>query len=367
MKKILGIFLLWVVIVLLTTLLKPQFMGAFNVQNLIRWTSLFSILGIGVAFVIITGGIDLSIGSLVALVGCLLPLLLKEHHFSGPSAVATVIALSAVLGLIHGLLITKLNLQPFIVTLCGLMVYRGMARAITEDQSFGFGIEFQGLRQLALGKPFSVPIPFLQWVSEGKWSRWEWDYRLEEYAYDAAGNPIQLDWLEWIAIPTPFLIMVAIAVVAGVFLNYTIWGRYLLAVGMNREAARYSGINTERMTILAYVICSTLAGVGGVLFALDNNSIQPSNHGNLYELYAIAAAVLGGCSLRGGEGSIVGVIIGMAVMRSLYNAINLLGVKSQHEYTIIGIVILGGVIADEVVKRAAARRRAARQARESVG
>ena len=105
------------------------------------------------------------------------------------------------------------------------------------------------------------------------------------------------------------------------------------------------------------MICSGLAGLGGVLFALDVNSIQPAMHGNFYELYAIAAAVLGGCSLRGGEGSILGVVIGAAVMRVLYNSINLLGIPTQLEFAIIGLVILLGVVADELIRRAVARRR----------
>ena len=143
---------------------------------------------------------------------------------------------------------------------------------------------------------------------------------------------------------------------AATFLNRTIWGRYLLALGRNEEAARYSGIAIERMKILAYVICSGTAGLGGILFALDVNSVQPAGQGNFYELYAIAAAVLGGCSLRGGEGSILGVIIGAAVMRVLYNAINVLCIPTQPEFAIIGIVILTGVIADELIRRIAARR-----------
>ena len=151
------------------------------------------------------------------------------------------------------------------------------------------------------------------------------------------------------------------------FLNQTIYGRYLLALGRNVEAARYSGINTDRMVILAYVICSASAGLGAILFALDINSVQPSGHGNFYELYAIAAAVLGGCSLRGGEGSITGVVVGAAVMRVLYNAINILGIPTQLEFAIIGLVILTGAIVDVLVKRVVARRRAILQARESEG
>src|SRR5439155_20532748 len=151
------------------------------------------------------------------------------------------------------------------------------------------------------------------------------------------------------------------AILAAILLNQTIYGRYLLALGRNEQAARYSGINTDRMTMMAYLICSVLGGLGGVLFALDVNSIQPSGLGEFYELYAIAAAVLGGCSLRGGEGSILGVIIGAAVMRVLYNAINILRIPTHLEFAIIGAVILAGVIVDELVKRLAAKRRAARE------
>ena len=151
--------------------------------------------------------------------------------------------------------------------------------------------------------------------------------------------------------------LAVLAALAAVFLNRTIWGRYLLALGRNEEAAHYSGINTDRMVILAYIICAFTAGIGGVLFALDVNSVQPSSQGNFYELYAIAAAVLGGCSLRGGEGSILGVLCGTAVLRLLYNAINILGIPTQLEFAIIGTVILGGVIVDELIRRLAARRR----------
>ena len=158
-------------------------------------------------------------------------------------------------------------------------------------------------------------------------------------------------------VPMPFVLMIAIAAIAAILLNRTIYGRYLLALGRNEQAARYSGINTHRITIMAYLICSVLAGLAGVLFALDVNSIQPSGLGEFYELYAIAAAVLGGCSLRGGEGTILGVIIGAAVMRVLYNSINILGIPTQLEFAIIGIVILGGVVTDEVVKRVVAARR----------
>src|SRR5882672_2476606 len=322
MKKLLGIFGLLVVVFTVTALINHQFVSAYNLQNLISWTSLFGIISIGVAFVIITGGIDLSIGSVIGLVGSLMAWLLTQKGWSVPATLFVAVLISLLIGLGHGLLITKVRLQPFVVTLCGLLLYRGIARYLTDDQSLGFGNSYEGLRQLAIGK-LHVTGTF--------------------------------------ALPFSVFILVAVAVAAHVFLERTIWGRYLLALGRNETATRFSGINTDRMKILAYVICSLLAGVGGILFSLNLNSIQPSGLGEFYELYAIAAAVLGGCSLRGGEGTIIGVIIGTAVMRVLYNAINILGIPTHLEFAIIGAVILAGVVAYEMVKRIAARRAATRQ------
>ena len=325
MKKNLGILALFAVVFMLTAFANPRFINAYNLQNLIQRASLYGIIGIGVSFVIITGGIDLSIGSMIGLVGALLPFLIVSSSWSLAGGLAAVLLVSLCIGLFHGLLITKLDLQPFVVTLCGLLIYRGCARWMTGDAVQGFGRDHQGLRQLAIGR---IPLGRLPVVGE-------------------------------FSLPVPFLILIGLAVVAAVFLNKTIWGRYMLALGRNEQAARYSGINTQAMTILAYVICSVIAGFGGLLFALDSNSIQPDNFGSFYELYAIAAAVLGGCSLRGGEGSIFGVVIGAAILPLLRNSINLLGLPTTLEFAIIGFVILAGVIVDEVVKRWVAQRRRA--------
>ena len=321
MKKILGISALLAVVCIATAFASDSFLSGYNLENLVRRTALFGIIGIGVAFVIVTGGIDLSIGSVVCLVACGLPWLLTTHHWPLPVALLTVATTSLGIGLAHGLLITKLKIQPFVVTLCGLLLYRGIARGFTNDQTVGFGADFKGLRTLATGQ---IPIPFIHGFS----------------------------------IPAPWIFLLVVAIVAAIFLNRTIYGRYMLALGRNEEAARYSGIATDRMTILAYVICSGLAGLGGMLFVLDVNSAQPVDFGNFYELYAIAAAVLGGCSLRGGEGTILGVIIGAALMQVLRNMITLVTTRGNIEFAIIGAVILFGVIADELVKRYAAQRRA---------
>ena len=366
MKRTLGILGLLVAICLVTTVFaNKSFPSAYNLENVIRRSALFGIISIGAAFVIMTSGIDLSIGSVICLVGCLLPWLLVEQGWSVAMALPAILLLVLTIGLTHGLLVTKMRLQPFVVTLCGLLIYRGITRWLTDDQPQGFRSQFENLKYLTQGRPFSVPVPFLKWISEGNWSPWKWDYRAETFAADEDGGPIAVDFLEWIAVPMPFVIMLALAIVAAVFLNKTIYGRYLLALGRNEEAARYSGINTDRMIILAYVMCAMLAGLGGVLFVLEVNAALPVDFGSFYELYAIAAAVLGGCSLRGGEGTILGVIIGATVMQVLRNSIVLLGIRTQLEFAIIGAVILAGVIADEAVKRIAAKRRAIRQTRDT--
>ena len=247
----------------------------------------------------------------------------RHQRMPVPMALLAVLLIASTLGLLHGLLVTRARLQPFVVTLCGLLIYRGLSRWLTGDNPAGLGEYSDTLCQVGSG-------------------------RLTVYT-NAAGDSF--------GIPYPFFFLAAIGVAAAIFLNRTIWGRYLLALGRNEEAARFSGIDTGKVTLMAYVVCSTLAAVGGMLFALDSLSISPSSFGNFFELYAIAAAVLGGCSLRGGEGSIVGVIIGTAVMQILNNLIMLLKISGTLEYAIIGSVILVGVLADEVVKRIAAERR----------
>jgi len=141
-----------------------------------------------------------------------------------------------------------------------------------------------------------------------------------------------------------------------VVLHRSVFGRHLYAVGRNEEAARYSGINSRAVITMAYVISGVLAGIAGILIAFYTNSVSPSSHGNFYELYGIAAAVLGGCSLRGGEGTIVGTLIGVAVLQVLQNLVNLLGIPSSLNFSVMGAVILIGVIVDELVKRRTARK-----------
>ena len=318
MKKNLGLLLLLVAACLVTYLLNDRFFAPVNIENLLRRPALFSLISIGAAFVITSGGIDLSIGSMVCLVGTLFPWMSASNGFPWFPSMVLLLIIAALLGAFHGVLITKLNLQPFIVTLCGLLLYRGIIRGLTGDQTQGFGLEFEGLRSVALTK-------------------------------------ISLGGLLPVAIPSVVFVTIVVAFIASFALNRMRYGLYLRALGRNEVAARYSGINTDIIKLVAYVICATLAGVSGILFILDVNSAQPSDFGNFYELYAIAAAVLGGCSLRGGEASIAGVIIGAALMQVLRNAIVLLDIPTQLEFAIIGGVILIGVGAEEIVRKTARR------------
>ncbi len=328
LTRILGITLLLLLIVVVTTSLNSAFVDPLNLTNLMRWTGMLGILSLGVAFVIITGGIDLSIGSVVALTGIVLMQLMQDPAMNPWLAVAITMLVGVGIGLLHGLLIGYCNLQPFIVTLCGLMGYRGLARLISGELplSLSSGASHDSLTYLANGHPMQVPVPFIDMI-----------------APSGAGR-----FIGWVEVPMPMLILLVLAIFSALLLHKTVAGRYLLAMGQNPQAARFSGIDTRKMTLLAYVLCSMMAAMGGILFALYINTVQPSSMGNFYELYAIAAAVLGGCSLRGGVGSIAGVVIGTAVMRSLYNTINLLGLPAYWEYIIIGAVLLFGVMVDEL-------------------
>ena len=313
MKKELGIFILLVVLCVVVTIINPRFIAPENLQNTARLIGAYGIFSIGLGIVIMTGGIDLSVGSVMALLGVLFSMMLTEWHWASALAVIAVVALTMGLGAINGLLVTKVKLPPFIVTLCGFLFYRGLARFIANDETKGFGNAqgFETLKDLATGSLFGVPMPFV--------------------------------------------LLIVISVIMWVVLHRSVYGRYLFAVGRNEEAARYSGINTNWIITSAYILCGALTGIAGIIIAFYTNSISPSSHGQSYELYGIAAAVLGGCSLRGGEGSIVGILIGTALLQVLQNLVNLLGIPSSLNFAVMGVVILAGVIADQLLKQRAAR------------
>jgi ribose transport system permease protein len=318
LKKDLGLFLLILVVGLVVAILNPRFLSPVNLGNTANLVGLFGLFSIGEGFVIITGGIDLAIGSMFALLGVIFVDLLVTWQLDWWLAVLIVVAGGVVLGAIHGFLVTRLRLQPFIVTLCGLLIYRGVARWYTNDGTAGF--------------EFGQTFPTLEWLTTGR----------------------------TLGVPHSFIMFLAVAVVMGVLLHRSVFGRYLFAVGKNEEAARYSGIRTERVVAAAYIISGGLAGLSSIYLAMYTRSISPASHGNFYELYGIAAAVLGGCSLRGGEGSILGIVLGAILLQVLQNLVNLLGIPSSLNFAVMGTVILVGVLADQQLQR---RRQAAIAAR----
>jgi ribose transport system permease protein len=313
-RKEIGVLLLLVVLCAIVAAASPQFLSVTNLQNVGRLVGTYGVFSIGVGIVIVSGGIDLSVGSICALLGVLLSMMLVEWHWPAGLALAAVIALGAALGAVHGLLIGRLRLQPFIVTLCGLLLYRGAARYIADDSTKGFGTGdgFEWMRSLASGSVAGVPMPFV--------------------------------------------IMCVMALAAWLLMHRSVYGRHLFAVGNNEEAARYSGVTTRGVIAGAYVISGALAAVSAVIIAFYTNSVSPASHGNFYELYAIAAAVVGGCSLRGGEGSVLGIVIGAALLQVLRNLVNLLDIPSSLDFAVMGAVILIGAMADQLFGQRRAKR-----------
>ena len=314
MKKDLGLFVLLIVVSAITGAINPAFLSGVNLLNMANLIGLFGVFALGEGMVIITGGIDLSIGSMLALLGVVFIDLLTQYEIYWPLALLMVIAGGLLLGALQAFLVTKLKMQPFIVTLCGLLIYRGAARYYTTDSTrgFGYGDEADTISDIASGHIMGVP--------------------------------------------NTFIFLIVLSVIMAVVLHRSVYGRWLYAVGKNEEAARFSGIRTGVVIAVAYIISGVLAGISTVMFVFYTNSVSPSSFGNFYELYAIAAAVLGGCSLRGGEGSIVGIVLGTALLQVLQNLVNILGIPNSLNFAVMGTVILLGVLVDQQLQ---ARRRLA--------
>ena len=310
LRRELGMFVALVVMCLGLWASNPDFFGQSNVLNTTRQVSMLGIFGIGMAFVIITGGIDLSVGSIIGLTGVLIAKISSSedgclgHSFWIGIPVALGVALA--IGLIQGLLITRLNLQPFIVTLGGMLLLRGVSQTIVQGGTLSFGdSSFTDLTQSGLTEAPQIMHNF-GFLSIFSWTGLEYVFK------------------NILAVLTayPTLIFVAVVILFGYLLHFTVFGRYVYAIGGNRDAASYSGINVKRVETLTYVISASLAGVAGVCYAAYTGQMS-QQVGISYELYAIAGAVLGGCSLRGGEGTIFGVFVGSAIMRVIDNGINM--------------------------------------------
>jgi ribose transport system permease protein len=319
----------------------PDFLGQSNAINTLRQISMLGIFAIGIGFVIVSGGIDLSIGSMVGLTGVIIAKLTSSQSggwgYSLWIAIPAALGVAVLLGLMQGLLITRLRLQPFIVTLGGMLLFRGLSQTIADGGTLSLG----GSPLLDLASGGILPV---------------------------AGEPL---------LPYPLLIFLGVIAIASYVLHFTVYGRYLFAIGGNRDAAEYSGIAVRRIEASTYLISAGTAGLAGVCYAAYIGQMS-QQVGVAYELYGIAAAVLGGCSLRGGEGTVVGVVIGAAVMRVIDNGINMFQIAYLDEdgirrlwrlnpnwtFVIIGAVILVAVVLDQVVHLVQAQRRIERAGRE---
>jgi ribose transport system permease protein len=276
-------------------------------------------LGLGATCVIVTGGIDLSVGAILALAGVAAALAVK-HGAAVPIAMTLGVAVGLACGLVNGLCVTLLRLPPFIATLGMMLVARGLALQITDAKAVGgLGESFAELGNGSLGRIAKI---------------------------DAQGFPDVV----FPGIPYPVLLMIVLAIAASVLLNRTTLGRHLYAIGSNFEAARLSGVHVRAVTAFAYVLSGGLAGVAGCVLMSRLVTAQPSE-GLMYELDAIAAAVIGGTSLSGGVGTISGTMIGAFVIGILRNGLNMSGVSAFVQQIIIGLVILLAVWIDRVRHR----------------
>lgn len=294
-KSLIGLVLLCIVITIVT----PNFLSISNITNVFTQVSVNAIIAIGMTFVILTGGIDLSVGSTLAISGAVGASIVKS---TGNVFLAIIVAavIGIAVGLINGLLVSKGKLQAFIVTLATMTIFRGATLVFTD------------------GNPISkLPEAFVK-IGNGK-----------------------LGFM-----PIPVIITIIIAIIAVYALSQTRFGRYLYALGGNEDASRLSGINTDKIKTLVYVVSGFASAIAGVIITSRIGSASP-NAGTGFELDAIAAVVIGGTSLAGGEGTITGTLIGALIIGVLNNGLNLMNVSPFYQSIVKGLVILIAVLLDK--------------------
>lgn len=296
----LGPFLGLIILVAIVSILNPAFLEPLNILNLLRQISINALIAFGMTFVILTGGIDLSVGAILALSSALT----AGFIVSGMDPILAIIVgciIGAVLGMINGLLITKGKMAPFIATLATMTIFRGLTLVYTDGN----------------------PITGLG----------------SNYAFQLFGRGY------FLGIPVPAITMLLTFIVLWVLLHKTPFGRRTYAIGGNEKAALISGIKVPRVKIMIYSLAGFMSALAGAILTSRLNSAQPTA-GTSYELDAIAAVVLGGTSLSGGRGRIVGTLIGVLIIGVLNNGMNLLGVSSFYQSVVKGIVILIAVLLD---------------------
>lgn len=298
-----------VILLVFFSAIAESFRTTENFISILVAAAVNGVLAMGVTFVIITGGIDLSIGTAMTFCSVVMGIVVTNMGFPLPVGLAAAVAAGALVGVINGSLVAKAKLPPFIATLGMLFVTRGMAQVLSDVKPIYFD---------------STPI-----------------------FYDIfMGKPI-------LGIPNIVFIMFGVAIIASLVLTRTSLGRYTFAIGSNEEATRLSGVNVDAWKIAIYAVCGLFVGLAGILIAARMTSAQPSV-GMGYELDAIAAAVIGGASLSGGEGSILGTIIGALLISTLAIGLSIVGVPDQWKMVITGLVVIGAVWLDILRRRSLA-------------
>jgi ribose transport system permease protein len=296
-----------IILLVFFSIIAPHFASLENYRNILTATASNGLLATGVTFVIITGGIDLSIGTGTAFTSVAMGIVAVNLGLPLWLGLIAGLAAGGVVGLINGALIAKLKLPPFIATLGMMYVTIGMAQVLSDVHPIYFTDPQPAFNGIFMGDPI-VGIPNTVWLMFGG------------------------------------------AIVAWILLNKTVFGRYTFALGSNEEAARLSGVNVDRWKALVYVVCGVFVGLAGIVLSARSSSAQPSQ-GQGYELDAIAAAVIGGTSLAGGEGSIVGTMIGAFLISTLRTGLSVDNVPQQFQYVITGLVVIGAVWLDIVRRR----------------
>jgi ribose transport system permease protein len=302
-RRLLGTFAGLIALCVTLWVATPHFLTVSNLLNVLEQTAINAIVAVGMTFVIISGGIDLSVGSVLALSGIALGSALQAG-FAVPVAIALALAVGLGCGLVNGALVTFGRLPPFIATLGMMSVARGAALMLAEGRPIsGFD---DGFRMLATERVLKMPAPAI--------------------------------------------IAALIYAVAYFVLAHTVFGRATYAIGGNEEAARLSGVHVRYHKTAIYGVAGVMSAAAAVILTARLNSAQPTA-GTMYELDAIAATVIGGTSLLGGEGTIMGALIGALIMGVLRNGLNLLNVSSFFQQVVIGVVIIGAVLVDMSLKR----------------
>jgi ribose transport system permease protein len=318
MSRVVGVLGLLVALYAALIMSNPSAGKLDNLIDVANIQGRYGLITLGAAGVIIIGGIDLSIGSVCGAAAVLFGVLMEKGVPPG-WALLTTLLFGLAVGWSNGLLITRLKLQPFLVTLCGMFIYRGVARLLGGTVSRSRALEQHP--------------EFLD-------SLQQWRYWL--IGKDASGE---------LLFPAQFFLLLLVAASVGYILHRTAYGRYWYAIGYNEQAAHYAGVAVDRHRIIVYMLCSFLAALAGVLLLLDMPSVQSDSGGLGLELYAILGAVLGGCSLRGGEGTAVGIVLGAMILPVLENLVSFRGLTSDVIPAVIGLTLLFGTIIDEGIRR----------------